>query len=84
MPIHWRVPEIVQHPDHIGKRDRGEMSWDKFHKLVSKNCGAFLAEHGEYGMREIMDSSMRLAFAKRSDPNNDIDEFMDYIDDNRR
>lgn len=78
----WKAPEIVHHEDLIEKTDKGEMSWEKFHKLVRKKCGKFLAERGECDLREIMDRSIRLSLSKRKNPNIDNDEYLDYMEDN--
>lgn len=78
----WKAPEIVHHEDLIETTDKGDMSWERFHKLVRKKCGKFLAEHGEKGMREIIDNSTRLTYAKRKCKNTDNDEYLDFMQDN--
>lgn len=77
----WKVPMIVHHSDFMAN-DEDDMSWEQFHKLVRKNCGAYLRECGERDLREIIDNSVNLAKIKRKNPNQKVDDYFDYMEDN--
>lgn len=57
----WTAPQILM-PEGIEtdrKQNKGENSWDSFHKKVREKCGAYLRSKGDINMREIIESSSR-------------------------
>lgn len=74
--MNWNYPEIVHHEPLMLPGEKKDKSWDKFRKMVMKNCDRYIKEKG---ITEIKGIYVARKAHRYQAPKKDVDAFFEKL-----